>query len=366
MESVFRSVKRACYAGLDSVTLRREVAARVEPAVAYDAYAFSTTDPDTALMTHVVAQGVPDLLVNDYTGRVYPQECARLSMDMARQRTPVFYMTEQSPGMADAMHASGIRYDLNVILAAGGRMWGAWCLMRDAGSPSTSSRERAFLLRLAPHLARGLQSAALLDRARTATTIGDEDAGSPGVIVLDARNQPTLRTPAVTAWLDDLADVGVDLPNGIPLSVLTMVSRLRAAPCDVPEGVSVRARGCSGRWYMLRATLSEPDASGACAVVVVVRPAVPREVATLLTQLYDLSPREREIVAAIARGESTKVIAAQLTVSPHTVAEHIGRACDKIGVRGRKALIAKLFFDGYAPLLVRSMAAEPRAQASLS
>jgi DNA-binding CsgD family transcriptional regulator len=82
----------------------------------------------------------------------------------------------------------------------------------------------------------------------------------------------------------------------------------------------------------------------------VVRPAVPREVASILTQLYDLSPREREIIAAVARGESTKAIAAHLTVSPHTVAEHIGRACEKIGVRGRKALIAKLFFDTYAPL----------------
>ncbi len=366
MESVFRSVKRVCYAGLDSVTLRREVAARVAPAVAYEAYAFSTTDPDTALMTHVVAHGVPDLLVRDYTGRLYPQECARLAMDLARQRTPVFCMAEQSPAMADAQHASGIRYDLNVVLAAGGRMWGSWCLMREAGAPSTTSRERGFLLRLAPHLARGLQSAALLERARYATNNGDEDESSPGVIVLDARNRPTLRTPAVTAWLDDLADVGVDLPDGIPLSVLTMVSRLRAAPCDVPEGISVRARGRSGRWYMLRATLSEPDASGSCAVVVVVRPAVPREVARLLTQLYDLSPREREIVAAVARGESTKAIAAQLAVSPHTVAEHIGRACDKIGVRGRKALIAKLFFDGYAPPFARSTAAAPRAQSSPS
>jgi hypothetical protein len=29
------------------------------------------------------------------------------------------------------------------------------------------------------------------------------------------------------------------------------------------------------------------------------------------------------------------------------VDEHIERACEKIGVRGRKALIARLYFDGY-------------------
>jgi len=69
----------------------------------------------------------------------------------------------------------------------------------------------------------------------------------------------------------------------------------------------------------------------------------------VLTSRYDLSLREREVVAAVTRGESTKAIAESLGVSPHTVIEHIDRACRKIGVRGRKALIAKLFFDGSAP-----------------
>jgi hypothetical protein len=33
------------------------------------------------------------------------------------------------------------------------------------------------------------------------------------------------------------------------------------------------------------------------------------------------------------------------------VDEHLERACRKVGVRGRKALVAKLFVDGYAPAL---------------
>ena len=35
--------------------------------------------------------------------------------------------------------------------------------------------------------------------------------------------------------------------------------------------------------------------------------------------------------------------------STHTVQDHLERACDKVGVRGRKALVAKLFRDGFAP-----------------
>ena len=38
-------------------------------------------------------------------------------------------------------------------------------------------------------------------------------------------------------------------------------------------------------------------------------------------------------------------LAATLGISPYTVAEHLDRACAKVGVRGRKALVAKLFLD---------------------
>lgn len=137
------------------------------------------------------------------------------------------------------------------------------------------------------------------------------------------------------------------------------------AELDEPTDVVLRARGRSGRWYTIRAMLAEPDATGQCSTVVV-QPSTPRERAAILTRLYDLSQREREVTAAVARGESTKRIAARLGVSPHTVKEHLDRACAKIGVRGRKALVAKLFIDGYAPgfTVERSSDAYPAERAS--
>jgi DNA-binding CsgD family transcriptional regulator len=72
----------------------------------------------------------------------------------------------------------------------------------------------------------------------------------------------------------------------------------------------------------------------------------------MLTDLYGLSPREREVVAAVARGLTNKEIAARLGLSAHTVKEHLDRASAKTGARGRKALVARLFFDGYTPTLL--------------
>lgn len=174
---------------------------------------------------------------------------------------------------------------------------------------------------------------------------------APGVLILDYTNRPTLRTPSATAWLADLRDLGLSAPDDIPLSIIGLAWTLRQSRHRERLQQHVRVRGLSGRWYILRASLSIPNASGDSSVVVVIRPAMPLEVAALLTQLYGFSAREREVIAAVARGEATKNIAASLGLSPHTVTEHIDRACDKLGVRGRKALVAKLFFEGYAPHL---------------
>ncbi|HEX7020208.1 MAG TPA: helix-turn-helix transcriptional regulator [Gemmatimonadaceae bacterium] len=357
MESVVRSVKRACAAGLDSVTLRRTIADRLLPALSFDAHAFGACDPDTGLMTHVVADGVPPRLVQQYVEHYYPEYCARLAMDGGPNGDRVFSMSKAVPEIAAVKRANGIRFDTFVSLVSGGRIWGTWCLMRLLPTARTTARDEALLRALAPHMARGLQAAALVDRGLAAQP--DEDDSAPGVLVLDARNRLVLRTPIALRLLHDLADVGIANPYEVPLCVMALVSRLRSIPADLPRDISVRTRGMSGHWYVLRASLAEANEYGDNATVIVVRRAVPREVATILTTLYELSGREREVIAEVLRGGSTKEIAVRLGVSPHTVDEHIERACQKIGARGRKALVAKLFFDGYAPFVGQSRPALP-------
>ena len=359
-EALFRSVKRLCHAGLDSVTFRREVAARVVPRLGFDAHAFSTCDPDTGLMTHTVADGVPADLARLYLEELYPRHCACLTMDMPRVGVGVYTGECDTPVMRREIEAAGIHWQLHASFTSGGRLWGTWCLMRARRVSAADARGRALLERLVPHLARGLQAAALIDRSVASVPPG-HDTGA-GVIVLDERHRTVLRTTLVSAWLEDLADDGLALGDDLPMAVHALAWQLRRTHVEVATALRARARGASGRWYTLRASLAEPNEYGVSSTVIVVQPAATREIAGLLTQLYDLSAREREVVAAVARGESTKAIAASLGVSAHTVIEHIDRACQKIGVRGRKALVAKLFFDGYSPLPPSAARSEPRAR----
>jgi LuxR family maltose regulon positive regulatory protein len=55
-----------------------------------------------------------------------------------------------------------------------------------------------------------------------------------------------------------------------------------------------------------------------------------------------LSQREREVLQRIASGDSNKMIARALDLSPHTVKRHVANILDKLGARSRSQAAAWL------------------------
>ena len=90
-------------------------------------------------------------------------------------------------------------------------------------------------------------------------------------------------------------------------------------------------------------------------VAVVVEAAKSAEIAPIIIEAYGLTPRERDVLRAIARGSSTPEIAAELFLSPHTVRDYIKTVFDKIGVTSRSELVATLFAEHYADPLHETM-----------
>jgi DNA-binding CsgD family transcriptional regulator len=348
-----RSVRRVCYSGLDSLTLRQELGLRVAPVVRFEACAFMNTDPETGLFTHGWGERLPESLVENYMSSVYPQEIVHF-VDLARSGETV--STHRSDALLGVLRDVGLELVMHAVFTVEDARYGSWCQFREPGSSCFAESDARFMRAIAPHVARGLQQAASTEAALRPDA--DADTAAPGVLVLDARRRITLRSGAATAQLADLSDVGMTRSNGsrgeaLPYAVVvSLLTQLAAAHrAGGPLGAELRAQGRSGRWYTLSASLAEPDAAGECATVVVIEPRTRRDVAPLLARMYGLTPREREVIVHVLRGDTTKRIAAQLMLSVHTVQDHLDSACDKLGVRGRRALLAKLFTDGYAAAL---------------
>jgi len=73
--------------------------------------------------------------------------------------------------------------------------------------------------------------------------------------------------------------------------------------------------------------------------------------------LEQLTNREREVVALVARGLTNEEIAAHMVISPFTAKTHVSRAMTKLGARDRAQLVVFAYESG---LVIPRGAARPR------
>lgn len=348
---VLRGIERTCHAGLDSVTVRGEVQRRVSPLIPSSGYCLGTCDPDTGLMNHSVGGGTSPRLVRDILENFYAAEFLRTIAAIRRGRRII---GSNDPALVELRESEGLGMALQVILTVDQALWGGWLLMRERNDRAFDGRDFALLSAIAPHLARGIKLGRLIEAARFQDSLQSSDAEPgrerPAIVVIDASGRVTLTSATASAILADIRDLGFG-PDVLPIAVVGARTRLlgsRAADGTAAEpSVTLRARGRSGQWYWVRALLTEPDPAGDCSTMVIIEPVHRHEMAPILTTLYGLTPREREILWRAALGESTRRISDALGISAYTVQDHLDHACDKVGVRGRRALIAKIFLDGY-------------------
>jgi DNA-binding CsgD family transcriptional regulator len=105
----------------------------------------------------------------------------------------------------------------------------------------------------------------------------------------------------------------------------------------------------SGTWVVLHGAALQSGMDRRVAVIV--EPAHPARITSLLMAAYGLSDRERDVTRLVLQGFSTTEIADDLVVSPHTVQQHLKSVFDKTGVRSRRELVGRVFFAHYEPRL---------------
>ena len=73
------------------------------------------------------------------------------------------------------------------------------------------------------------------------------------------------------------------------------------------------------------------------------------ELAPLIAEAYGLTERERTVTGLVAQGLATSEIASRMHLSPYTVQDHLKSIFEKADVSTRGELVARVFFEHYAP-----------------
>lgn len=284
-----------------------------------------------------------------------------LFADLAREAVPAASLDAATNGRVlrsaryrDFIQPQGYDDELRTVFRTGGRPWGVAALFREKGRKPFDDAEVALVAAVSDVVASAI-------RARAAMNVAPTGLGeAPGLLLFDDDGILVSANATAARWLTEihgdhetdhwvaiLAErTGPDIEAAVP--IVPLLARARAVACGRDGGrPRLRLRDRNGRWVVLHASvLGGPAAGGTVAVVV--EPAKGAEIAPIIIEAYGLTPRERDVVRALARGTSTPDIASELYLSAHTVRDYIKSVFEKVGVSSRGELVAKLFAEHYA------------------
>ncbi len=334
-----REITRLGDAELPSYGLRRAAMERLGEAVALDGWCFATADPQTLVMTSHATEGIdrslsPRLYVNEYAQR----DVAKHD-DLARADWPVSVLSQATRGeparsarYRALLRPLGLEHELRGAVREGGTTWGFLHLFRGVDRRDFTADEAAMVERFLRAIAPLLRGALVGEAASPAPA-----TGPPALILLDARNRLVEGTVGGREWAAALQDPELG-PDAVP-DVFVMLAIWARSLASQGSEVAARARipGAGGAWYTASAMCTDRDR-----VAIVLQPAQPAELVSLMLSHFRLTPAERQVTELVLAGRSTRDIADDLVVSPHTVQDHLKAVFAKAGVRSRRDLVARL------------------------
>ena len=366
-ERTVAAVEDACAKATNGDELLERVDELLRAQVPYDGACWFGTDPSTLLTTSPARiDGIEAGHCDSFWDREFFVDDAILFRDL--QRTPdhvgaLRMATDDRPVRSaryrEFLEPQGYDDELRALFSVGGSTWGITMLYREKGRPAFSAAECATVAGLSSIVAAALRTYV------ADTTPWQHTPAAPGLLMFDGDGSLVMTNAEASQWLSEIdygpllspgsrARVWVQpkadqrlLDVGFPPSIVSLVARARAIfDGHEPGPARLRLRSRNGQWLVAHASCMGDRSDGA--VTVVIEPAKSSDIAPIIVEAYALSPREREVVRAIARGLTSAEIAAELFLSPHTVRDYVKSVFEKVGVSSRGELVARLFADHYS------------------
>lgn len=210
---------------------------------------------------------------------------------------------------------------------------------------STTSAVRVVVVEDHPVTRMGV--VALLGQDERIEVVGEAGAGEDALGVV-AREHPDVVVTDLRLG-DGLDGVGVtSAVRGTRPAPAVLVLTTYDTDRDIVRAVEAGAAG-----YLLKdadpARITDAVIRAAAGGTVLSPDLAQRVVARISRPEADLSPREVEILAAVARGLSNREIARALVISEATVKTHLVHVFTKLDVESRTAAVARAREDGLIP-----------------
>ncbi len=226
---------------------------------------------------------------------------------------------------------------VSMALCDGHGCWGFLDLWRTTGP--FSSGECAKLETIAGIVTGALRRSLL--PTFTFESTGPVTRGGPAVLLFSEDIEVLTQTPHTDTYLRALLPTGAD-HTPIPAAAYNVAAQLLATEHGVdPHPASTRIPLGNGHWVTLRAARINETPSVAASIAVTIEPTPPTERTELFCRISGLTQRESDVLRCLVDGSTTRTVAQRMSISDHTVQDHLKAIFAKTGATSRRVLTAR-------------------------
>lgn len=354
IERALSAVEALVRAGYDTASFAEQLANLLQPVIPHAAACIVTIDPATRLVTSTYKFGSlagNHDLDTEWASIEYGTDDPTRMIAIALEEVPARATSHLPGGTDDSVRIrtligpAGYHDELRMVARCGDGLWGGVNLFRTTDQQCFDHDEVLVLAALSEIVAEGLRIGLI---ARCAASLDSEVPSGPAVLIVDSDANLQRVSAGSTEIFDELAVESNRSPMDSLVHGLAAAARQFAAG-ESPLLPRARLRSPSGRWLVAHAAPLAAHDGVTDEVVITIDEARPPEIMPLLASAFGLSSREREVTQLVLGGSDTKGIASKLSMSAYTVQDHLKSIFDKADVRSRRELVARVFFDQYAP-----------------
>ncbi|WPK13111.1 helix-turn-helix transcriptional regulator [Lysinibacillus louembei] len=322
----------------DSYHVRKRVLEQIKRRIPYEAYCFTTVDPQTLLSTGAITDERIELLHPQLFENEYKEADVNRYMELFEQKIYCNTIFEATRG--DASHSKRFREilsphgfidELRAVIVYKNHCYGFLTLYRMEGQGVFSQTEINDVKQFLTSIAQMLKESISYQYQTTEPL--EEAAMETGIIILNQTLSIISTNQAGYHFLTWLRQEEQITENHLPRPI--------RAICSQNNGSLSKMMMYAFNHFFVTLTVSPLSTSSSQLAVLIERVSL-NEIKIILLSLYHLTSREYDLIRLLLEGKSTKCIANELSISTYTVQDHLKSIFMKVDVNSRRELISKI------------------------